>query len=137
MNDLTPEQIGFLNKYAKVWWYNNETGLIDCENFDCIREGIYNIPVKFGRCEKRFDCSYNSLSTLEGCPNYVGNFFNCGCNRLTSLKGGPISVRNTFFADCNYLTTLEGCPDYVGGNFTCQFNSGFKSIKELFKLILS
>jgi hypothetical protein len=43
----------------------------------------------------------NKLTTLEGCPKYIGDSFYCGYNALT---------------------TLEGCPSYVGGYFECRYN---------------
>jgi hypothetical protein len=45
------------------------------------------LPVKFGRVSGYFSCRYNKLTTLEGCPNYVGNYFYYDNNELTSLKG--------------------------------------------------
>ena len=48
-----------------------------------------------------FDCSYNQLTSLEGCPTSVGMYFDCSHNQLTSL---------------------EGCPTSVGGNFRCSYN---------------
>ena len=54
------------------------------------------LPVKFGKVSGFFDCRYNLLTTLEGCPNYVEDFFSC---------------------DDNKLATLEHCPKYIGGDF--------------------
>jgi hypothetical protein len=56
------------------------------------------LPVKFGKVSGHFSCSYNKLTTLEGCPTYVGE---------------------DFFCSGNNLTTLVGCPNYIGGNFYC------------------
>ena len=49
-----------------------------------------------------FSCSYNQLTSLEGCPKEVGGGFDCSVNQLTSLKG---------------------CPKEVGGDFYCYYNS--------------
>jgi hypothetical protein len=51
------------------------------------------LPVKFGKVSGYFWCDGNKLTTLEGCPNYVGGYF---------------------FCDGNNLTTLEYCPKYIG-----------------------
>jgi len=48
-----------------------------------------------------FYCSLNNLTSLKGCPKYVGRYFYCNHNKLTSL---------------------EGCPEYVGGDFNCLDN---------------
>jgi hypothetical protein len=54
------------------------------------------LPVKFGKVSGFFSCSGNKLTTLEGCPNYVGGNFACHGNNLT---------------------TVEHCSKYVGGYF--------------------
>jgi hypothetical protein len=56
------------------------------------------LPVKFGKVSGNFWCSMNKLTTLEGCPDYVGGDFAC---------------------DGNKLTTLEYCPKYVGYDILC------------------
>jgi hypothetical protein len=50
-------------------------------------DNMEKLPVKFGKVSGHFICDRNKLTTLEGCPNYVGGFFNCGGNKLTTLKG--------------------------------------------------
>jgi hypothetical protein len=41
------------------------------------------LPVKFGKVSYDFKCSGNKLTTLEGCPNYVGGNFTCRSSNLT------------------------------------------------------
>ena len=57
-------------------------------------------------------------------PNfkYVAGFITCSGMKLTSLKGCPIYVGRDFDCDINNLTTLQYAPLYVGGNFTCNNN---------------
>jgi hypothetical protein len=57
--------------------------------------------VHFNKVSGEFNCSFNSLTSLEGCPKEVGGSFYCSFNSLTSL---------------------EGCPKKVGGNFYCDGN---------------
>jgi hypothetical protein len=71
------------------------------------------LPVKFGKVSGDFDCGYNALTTLEGCPSYVGRNFWCGDNKK--------------------LTTLEGCPKYVGGYFYCSGNNKLTTLKGIEK----
>ena len=55
-----------------------------------------------------FCCGNNLLTSLEGCPNYVGGHFYCERNKITSL---------------------EGYPEYVGKNFVCIDNPIFSIVK--------
>ena len=55
-----------------------------------------------------FDCRFNDLTSLEGCPEKVAGFFDCGDNKLTSL---------------------EGAPKEIGGNFYCRGNKGKRFTK--------
>ena len=61
-----------------------------------------------------FDCSYNELTTLKGCPKIVGDFFDCSHNQLTSLKHGPVEVGGSYFAHNNKLTSLDGIAGEIG-----------------------
>ena len=37
---------------------------------------LNEIPIQFGKVSGSFDCSYNFLTTLKGCPISVGGDFN-------------------------------------------------------------
>jgi hypothetical protein len=87
----------FCQKYLKNYTINPD-GTIDVSGDVKLYGKLGNmekLPVKFGKVFGSFDCSYNKLTTLEGCPTYVGGYFNCHSNKLS---------------------TLEGCPNYVGDN---------------------
>ena len=47
------------------------------------------IPIKFKRVIGHFYVDYNSLTSLENCPEYVIGDFSVNGNNLTSLKGSP------------------------------------------------
>ena len=70
-----------------------------------------------------FDCAYNQLTSLEGCPKKIGGDFNCYENQLTSLKGCPKEVGGGFICSYNQLTSIEGCPEKVSRDFYCYYNS--------------
>jgi len=54
-----------------------------------------------------FDCSLNSLTTLENCPKIViGNFY-CSWNKLTSLEGAPQKVDRNFICHSNDVKFTE------------------------------
>ena len=52
----------------------------------------------------------------------ISGDFDCSFNKLTSLVGCPIKVGGTFFCNDNKLVSLKGCPIKVGGNFNCYKN---------------
>src|SRR5688572_26526898 len=45
-----------------------------------------------------FCCDDNELTSLKGCPAYVGGTFSCLNNKLTSLEGAP-PQSGLFFSD--------------------------------------
>lgn len=93
--------------------------------------GYTELPLKFGKVGGNFDCSYNKLTSLEGCPSEVGNNFWCSSNKLITLEGGPKSIGGNFWCTRNKLTSLKGCPKSIGGNFNCIHNKLTELPKEL------
>ena len=57
------------------------------------------LPVKFGKVSGNFDCCKNNLTTLEGCPDYVGGDFSCWNNKLTTLEHRPTYDGHKFGSD--------------------------------------
>ena len=87
----------------------------------------YNILTSLKGCPKivngNFYCHYNKLTSLEGCPEIINGIFNCGTNNLTSLKGCPEMINGDFYCHYNKLTNLEGCPEIINGDFVCHNNN--------------
>jgi hypothetical protein len=52
----------------------------------------------------------------------VSSGFCCDANQLTSLDGCPIYVGGRFWCRNNKLTSLKYCPTYIGRNFYCDSN---------------
>jgi len=101
----------------------NPDGSIDVDGNVWLSDiSLTELPLKFNKVYGSFDCSWNKLTNLEGCPNYVGDNFSCVANKLTSLIGCPNYVGGNFHCNGNKLTSLEGCPDEVRGNFRCGAN---------------
>jgi len=103
--------------------------------------GLTELPLKFGTVTGTFDCRWNNLMSLVGCPNRVGGSFHCS-NNLRSLVGCPNRVGGNFNCSGNKLSSLEGCPKYVGSDFYCQWNNirefdGIKYIVESFNILKS
>lgn len=85
----------------------------------------------WGKIKNQFYCARSLITSLEGAPQYVGEFFNChGCKYLTSLEGAPEKVGGSF--DCTFcksLTSLEGSPKEVGGDFGCSHCDSLTSLE--------
>jgi len=86
------------------------------------------LPLKFNYVNGHFDCAYNRLETLEGCPQTVGGYFFCFENELKTLEGSPQTVGGDFGCSLNELITLEGSPQTVNGNFLC-FGNELKDLE--------
>jgi len=54
-----------------------------------------------------FDCSLNSLTSLENCPKIVNGNFYCSWNKLTSLEGAPQKVDRHFICHSNDVKFTE------------------------------
>ena len=124
--NLTPEQVEFLDKYTDgTWSVNPSTGLVDVKgNFKCYGINLKDFNgVRFGHVSGTFDFSPASLESLEGAPKTVGGDFDCSNNSLETLVGAPQTVGGFFDCYNNSLTTLEGAPQTVGGDFDCSNNS--------------
>ena len=64
-------------KYDITNYTINPDGSIDVDgNVNLSYMGLTKIPIKFNKVSGYFDCSYNFITSLEGCPReVVGNFF--------------------------------------------------------------
>jgi hypothetical protein len=110
-------------KYKIENWTLNPDGTVDVNGYvDLSRQKLIKLPIKFGRVTGNFWCSYNQLTSLEGCPKEIGGSFFCHYNKLTSLEGCPIEIGGGFWCSYNQLTSLEGCPTEIGGGFWCYNN---------------
>ena len=74
-----------------------------------------------------FDCTDNSLTSLEFGPKEVGGTFDCSRNNLSSLEGVPEKLNGVFYFSCNNLTSLEGAPKKLGSQFFCEDNEGIST----------
>ena len=96
--------ISLICKKYKITNYTiNDDGSIDVNgDVDLWNKGLTELPLVFNKVSGNFNCGRN--------------------NRLTSLKGCPRWVGNGFYCSNNDLTSLEFSPDYVGGDFWCEYN---------------
>lgn len=113
---MTEQEIKDICEKYRIRNYTiNPDGSIDVDGdvnlsaFNFISSDIWiNIPIRFNKVSGYFDCSYNELTSLEGCPKYVGGNFNCTGNELISLKRCPKFVGRNFYCSLNPLESLDG-----------------------------
>ena len=76
------------------------------------------LPCRFGRVDGDFKCGGVGLTTLKGCPVWVGGSFFCENNCITNLKNSPLHVGDWLKVSGNYfLTSLEGITQTIPGSF--------------------
>jgi hypothetical protein len=121
--ELTPEQIEWLDECSDNWTVNPQTGLVDVDgSFSCTGQDLTDFKgVRFGVVRAYFSCEDNRLTSLEGSPQEAEGFY-CDDNQLTSLVGSPKRVGLDFFCNNNQLTSLEGAPQEIGSDFNCSNN---------------
>ena len=113
----------------------DSNGLVSIDGrFDFSNDKRKKIPVQF---LKVTECFYTSISitSLAGCPKFVGTFYCYGNKNLTNLIGGPEEVKGRYdCSSCTNLTSLEGAPKFVGGGFYC-YKCNNLPYSELFKIV--
>lgn len=107
---MTKEEIHRICKSFEIKNYTiNSDGSIDVNG--CVELGVYKldkIPLKFNNVSGYFNISYNNITSLEGCPKYIGGIFYCNYNKLTSLEHFPNKVKYDIMLKNNPLKSLEG-----------------------------
>ena len=106
---------------CKQYGINNYTinpdGSIDVDgSVNLYNKGLTELPLIFNRVTGVFDCGNNRLTTLKGCPRWVGDYFRCNYNNLTSLKFSPDYVGGDFYCRKNNLTD-NYCETEIGEDF--------------------
>jgi len=122
-----PEYLNIFKEIEKLgienYTFNDDLTIDVNGNVDLYDKYLSKIPIKFRNVSGFFDCSYNNLTSLEGCPKTIGDYFDCDNNMLTSLVGGPETVVDYFDCSYNELTSLLGSPKTLGGYFDCSNNN--------------
>ena len=104
-------------KYGITNYTINPDGSIDADgNVWLYNKGLTELPLRFNKVTGYFDCSNNNLTTLEGCPKWIGGWFSCHDNQLTSLEFSPDYVGGNFDIRYNNLTD-NYCDTEIGGGF--------------------
>ena len=115
----------FCEKYLKNYSINSDDTVDVDGNVYLEHElgDMEKLPVKFGKVSGSFSCYGNNLTTLEGCPKFVGGDFSCYRNNLTTLEGCPKYIGGRFYCIANELTTLKGIEKCeILSDFDCRGN---------------
>jgi hypothetical protein len=110
--------------------YDIKNYTINSDNSVDVDNGVYlwdkkleSIPLNFNIVNGYFNCNYNHLTSLKGCPVRVSDWFNCHCNQLTSLEYSPQYMENgEFGCSRNKIESLQYCTELIRGNFWCYNN---------------
>ena len=106
-------------KYGIENYTINDDGSIDVNgDVSLSYDGLTELPLRFNRVTGYFDCNFNQLNSLKGCPRWIGDSFYCSYNNLTSLEFSPEYVGNDFFCSDNYLIDNYCDTEIVGGFYT-------------------
>jgi hypothetical protein len=117
-----------IDKICRKYDIKNYT--INSDNSVDVDNGVYlwdkkleSIPLNFNIVNGYFECSYNYLTSLKGCPIRVGDGFYCYINKLTSLQHSPQYVESgNFSCGNNKIKSLQYCTELIRGNFYCYNN---------------
>ena len=68
------------------------------------------IPLKFNIVSGYFNISHNNITSLDGCPKYVGDSFHCSYNKISTFEYFPnkINTNTNIYMKNNPLESLEG-----------------------------
>jgi hypothetical protein len=111
-------------KYKIKNYTINDDLSIDVDSYvNLDNKKLYELPLKFRKVRQLFTCDNNNLTSLFGCPQWVGGEFSCVENNITSLEFCPRYVGRDFFCYDNKISSLEHFPDYIG-----DINNGYMNL---------
>ena len=141
---MKEEEIHHLCKKYNIQNYtiNNDMSVDVEDNVNLNDDKLTEIPFNFNKVNGYFDCSFNNLKTLKGCPKKVNSDFDCSHNDLIDLNYCPSMIEGSmdcsnnkiqslkespetlvsFHCDNNKLKDLYGSPKIIKHTFNCTFN---------------
>jgi len=108
--DVYPCMLDFDPNDVKTKIIKGSLKINNIKNLTVLPEWI----TKIKKVEILFSCSMNSLTSLEGCPEWVGGSFFCSGNLLTNLVGGPKWVGFNYWCKFNRLQSHTGLINVIG-----------------------
>jgi len=120
-----PEEFGITN-----YRFNHDGTLDVFEDVFLHYKDLTELPFKFGKIFGKFNCSWNNLTSLKGCPEIVNGDFWCSNNNLKDLKYSPKIVNGYFWCSNNNLKDLKYVTEIINGDFWA-INNNLKSLNGL------
>jgi len=114
-----------INPDGSIDVYSGDVCSVFKTGVDFFNGNLKELPIKFNKVSYYFDCRYNRLTSLEGCPVEVNGDFYCGYNKLSSFQYAPKIIRGDLDCWSNKINSFEYFPSYVGRNFNCLGNPIF------------
>lgn len=112
--DISHQGITSLAEYFKHY----KGSIHEIKALDCSFNGLTSLEGCPQNLEELW-CAGNKLETLEGCPPGLLRL-DCSSNRLQALQGCPKTVEYLYCSH-NKIQTLKGCPPELKGLW-CGFN---------------
>ena len=123
----------------------NDDGSIDVDgDVDLWGLDLTELPLSFNKVSGYFWIGNNRLTSLKGCPRWVGSWFSCNLNLLISLEfspdyvGGYLDFRynpltdnycDTEIGGCFYTTSTQDGLVFIGNNIA----TNYKEWRKLYK----
>ena len=115
----TDSEIHKLCKKYKIKNYTINNGLVDVDgNVDLSDKKLSKLPVKFGNINGDFNCHYNQLTSLVGCPKEVGGDFNCSSNNIYRLDFVPNYTEGFYIKDNPFFNVWKLIEDSIEKDYT-------------------
>ena len=104
----------------------NDDGSIDVDgDVSFCRKGLTELPLTFNKVSGNFDCGDNNITTLKGCPRWIGGFFRASFTEITSLDFSPDYVDGYFLIIGCYGIKDNYCETEIRGGFhTTSYQDG-------------
>jgi hypothetical protein len=115
LSEISQEMSEILNSCVNGTWELKDGKINIQGDFDGSRSEDFAkapkiLPFVFGKVSGTFDIGGLEITTLEGCPEEVGESFICSNNLLDDLKFGPKKAKR-YYCSNNYLNSLDGISD--------------------------
>ena len=90
-----------------IYNYTIKDGVVNVDgSVSFYDKGLYKMPLIFGKVTGNFSCAFNNLSSLSGCPKWIGGDFFCHGNKLKELNG-PDFVNGDFIIDKSIVEHID------------------------------
>ena len=113
-------------------WEQGSDGLVSVTGSLSLKRRMIRLPVRFASVSGDFVISGCSLTTLVGCPSFVGGRFVATYNLFENLEGGPHTVKGAYnVRKCANLISLEVLAEEISGLFSIDYQPHMPLLRSL------